>query len=99
MNLINPGLCHSELARDAGYGLAIMKFFLARSTEAGSRTLVHAALAGPETHGQYQNNCKNEEPAPLVVGGEGKEVQERVWDELASILEGIVPGVMRNIGV
>lgn len=58
INLINPGLCHSELARDAGWGLYIMKLLLARTTEHGSRTLVHAAQGGAETHGQYLSNCR-----------------------------------------
>ena len=53
LNYVNPGLCHSELARNSGYTLAILKFFLARSTEVGSRTLVTAACAGHESHGQY----------------------------------------------
>ena len=58
VNYLNPGLCHSELARDAGWFLYIMKLILARTTEQGSRTLVHAALAGEETNGQYLSNCK-----------------------------------------
>lgn len=35
-----------------------MKFFLARSTEQGSRTLVSAATAGEETHGAYLSDCR-----------------------------------------
>ena len=35
----------------------IAKFLLARTTEAGSRTLVAAAAAGPETHGKYMADC------------------------------------------
>lgn len=58
LNFLNPGLCHSELGRDAGWGLTILKFFLARTTEAGSRTLVAAAYAGTESHGQYLSNCR-----------------------------------------
>ena len=58
INYINPGLCHSELARDAGYGLAFMKLLLARSTEHGSRSLVNAVEGGEETHGQYMSQCR-----------------------------------------
>ena len=58
MNYLNPGLCHSELARDAGWGLAIVKFFFARTTEVGSRTLVNAIEGGEATHGQYLSSCK-----------------------------------------
>ena len=58
INMPNPGLCHSELAREAGWILMLMKFFLARSTEHGSRTLVSAVEGGPETDGQYLSNCR-----------------------------------------
>lgn len=57
INYLNPGLCHSELARDSGWGLYLVKLALARSTEYGSRTLVHAAEAGMESHGQYMSDC------------------------------------------
>lgn len=58
INYINPGLCHSELARDAPLWLHVMKFFLARSTEHGSRSLVNAVEGGEETHGQYLSDCQ-----------------------------------------
>lgn len=59
INYLNPGLCHSELARDSGWGLAIMKALLARSTEVGSRTLVHAGTeAGTESHGHYLSSSR-----------------------------------------
>lgn len=58
INFLNPGLCHSELARDAGWTLYIMKLLLARSTECGSRTLVNAVEAGHESHGQYMSDCE-----------------------------------------
>lgn len=60
LNFPNPGLCHSNLGRNwpsfkqALFGF--VKFILARSTEVGSRTLVNAALAGPESDGQYMND-------------------------------------------
>ena len=58
INYLNPGLCHSDLARDAGWFLYFMKLLLARTTEYGSRTLVHAANAGEESNGQYLSDCK-----------------------------------------
>jgi len=58
INFVNPGLCHSELAREGAISLTIMKFFLARSTECGSRTLVNATEGGQESHGQYLNACR-----------------------------------------
>ncbi|KAF2109343.1 hypothetical protein BDV96DRAFT_615734 [Lophiotrema nucula] len=97
INYVNPGLCQSELAREAGLFLAVMKFFLARSTEVGSRTLVHAASQGPETHGEYLSNCTITQPAPLVLSAEGYKLQERVWGELSKRLEAIQPGITKNL--
>ena len=35
-----------------------LKTLFAYSTEEGSRTLVHAASAGPQSHGVYMTGCK-----------------------------------------
>lgn len=58
INLINPGLCHSDLARELGWGLYFFKLLFARTTEAGSRTLVTGGTAGTESHGQYMDSCR-----------------------------------------
>jgi NAD(P)-dependent dehydrogenase (short-subunit alcohol dehydrogenase family) len=58
LNMLNTGLCHSELARDGGRRMAIMKTLLVRATEEGSRTLGAAAVAGPESHGRYKTDAK-----------------------------------------
>lgn len=58
INFPNPGLCQSELAREGLISVKIMKFLLARSTECGSRTLVNATEAGPESQGQYLSACR-----------------------------------------
>jgi len=103
LNFLNPGFCHSELSRDAadgslikGWLLSAMKALVARTTEVGSRTLVHAASAGRESHGMYLSDSKVTPPAILVTGPEGKPLQEKVWGELREILEGIQPGVTSN---
>lgn len=57
INLLNPGLCHSELGREAGLFFTILKAIFARTTEHGSRALVNAAEGGPEMHGQYLSDC------------------------------------------
>ena len=57
ISALNPGLCYSELTRDAtgvkGLAVKIFKALLARTTEVGSRTLVHAAGSGQESQGEY----------------------------------------------
>ncbi|KAF2627903.1 short chain dehydrogenase [Macroventuria anomochaeta] len=97
INCVNPGLCHSELAREAGWGLTILKFFLARSAELGSRNLVHAASLGPESHGQYVSDCVVTQPSKYVLSQEGWRDQQRVWNELAAKLERIQKGITSNL--
>ncbi|KAL7779016.1 hypothetical protein CFE70_008519 [Pyrenophora teres f. teres 0-1] len=71
----------------------IFAFFMARTTEVGSRTLVHAGLQGEESHGKYFSDCQVTEPSPYVRSEEGKRDQGRVWKELVEKLEGIKEGV------
>lgn len=96
INFLNPGLCHSSLGREQGLFFTLFKLVLARRTEVGARTLVHAASAGEESHGQYLSDCKVTPPAPLVLGPEGPETQRRVWAELSEKLEQIHPGILNN---
>lgn len=97
VNSLDPGFCESELARDqTGIFFPVMKFFFARSTEKGSRTLIHASSCGSETHGKYLSDCKIAEPAAIVTGPGGKELQKRLWVELTEKLEMIQPGVTAN---
>ncbi len=37
--------------------VGVVNSIVARSTEAGSRTLLAAAAAGDETHGKYMTDC------------------------------------------
>lgn len=98
INLVDPGLCHSDLGRDyPTWGFFFIKLVLARSTEAGSRTLVHAGSAGRESHGQYLEDCQMSQPAPLVTSPKGKADQDRAWKELVVRLERIQPGVTANL--
>ena len=99
LNYLNPGLCHSELAREAGMSLKIMKLLFARSTEVGSRTLMAAAAAGPESHGKYMTDAKVDDSqlSPFVRSDDGKAAAEKVWTELSEILENVQPGVTKNL--
>lgn len=77
--------------------MVIMKFFLARTTEKGSRTLVAAVVAGEESHGMYIGDCTVVDPSAFVLSDEGKKTGERVYEELMGILEGIQPGIGKNV--
>jgi hypothetical protein len=101
LNTLTPGFCHSELMRHAVFPLNLLgwigKKLIGRTTEMGSRTLVVAAGAGEETHGEYCVDCKPRVPGPWVRSEKGQETQKRVYEELLAILEDIEPGVTKNI--
>ncbi|OBT98669.1 hypothetical protein VE01_03237 [Pseudogymnoascus verrucosus] len=101
LNDVNPGLCHSELDKEAkgiaSYILSVAKALMARTTEVGGRTLVHSAAAGTESHGQYMSEAKVKEPSTFVRSAEGAKTQERVHKELMDILETIQPGITDKI--
>ncbi|KZT39202.1 NAD(P)-binding protein [Sistotremastrum suecicum HHB10207 ss-3] len=92
VNAVTPGLCHSKITRDLkGIGAAIYEVFVylfARSTEAGSRTIVHAALSGSQENMQakYLNTCRVAEESDFILSVEGPKVQDRLWNETIDIL-------------
>ncbi|KAG6818522.1 hypothetical protein H0H93_004324, partial [Arthromyces matolae] len=105
VNGVNPGLCHSELARDVkgiqAIVIWILKLFLARTPEQGARQLVYAALGGETGDGQveekfrgaYVSSAQVKEPSDFVIGEEGKVVREKLWQEVVDILEKVDPKV------
>lgn len=60
VSVVNPGWAKTNMGSGEKSGLfaAFGRRFIARETEVGSRTLVHAAEGGLETHGQYLSDCK-----------------------------------------
>lgn len=98
INHSNPGWVVTDAVREwSGLKLLVFKFFraiFARTTEVGSRTTVHAAEGGEETHGQYLDDCAIGERSALL---QDDTVQKKVWAELARKLEGIQPGVLQNL--
>ncbi|KAK7737463.1 hypothetical protein SLS53_006536 [Cytospora paraplurivora] len=99
LNIVNPGLCHSELLRDGGFFYTAIKFFLARATETGSRTLVTAGTVGKESHGKFMENgvVADEALSEFVQSENGKKASEKLWKELSEILDQIETGVTKNI--
>lgn len=101
VSAVNPGLCHSRLTRDTDsnpflkFALRIYKGLLARTTEMGSRTLVHAAIQSGERerHGHYLSSCEVTEESDYALSAEGREVSMRLWHETLKILGDIDPRV------
>lgn len=99
LNMLNPGLCHSELVREGSIPVSILKALLARTTEVGSRTLFHSAMAGKESHGTYMHDGKigQEHLSPFVTSKDGEVAAQKVWTQLSSILETIQSGVTKDL--
>jgi hypothetical protein len=56
-------------------------------------------VAGLESHGKYMADGKVDDDAlsEFARSADGKEAGVKVWKELSGILEGIEPGVTRNL--
>jgi NAD(P)-dependent dehydrogenase (short-subunit alcohol dehydrogenase family) len=59
LNMIDPGLCHSNLLRHSdSFGFRVFKCLFARTPEVGGRTIANGGeLNNFETHGKYLSNC------------------------------------------
>lgn len=55
VNAVTPGFCKSELLtrEKAPWSLKLLQALVARRVEEGSKTLLHAATQGAETHGKW----------------------------------------------
>jgi hypothetical protein len=62
VNVVSPGLSRTELGRNAPPEFLEMMTKRAddhgRTAEEGSRTLLHGAFAGKESHGLYLESCE-----------------------------------------
>ncbi|KAK8091578.1 NAD(P)-binding domain protein [Apiospora hydei] len=92
VNMVSPGLCHSELSREAE-GCRRWRRGGAHDG-GGSRTLVDAGVQGAKSHGQYLADCRIAQPSAVVL--DNPDVQDRLWVELKAKLEAIQPGVTDN---
>jgi NAD(P)-dependent dehydrogenase (short-subunit alcohol dehydrogenase family) len=97
VSAVNPGFCHSRLGREVDSNPFLK--LLARTTEMGSRTLVHAAIepGERERHGHYLSSCKVTEESDYVLSVEGREVSKRLWYETLKILGDVDPRVNKIV--
>ncbi|KAG1812102.1 uncharacterized protein BJ212DRAFT_1371395 [Suillus subaureus] len=101
VSAVNPGFCHSRLTREdesnpiLNFAKSIYKGLVARTTEMGSRTLVHAAIEPGERdrHGYYLSSCEVTEESDYALSAEGREVSKRLWHETLKVLGDIDPRV------
>ncbi|KAH7925394.1 NAD(P)-binding protein [Leucogyrophana mollusca] len=105
VSAVNPGFCHSSLTRESEsqfplkWMIYAFKAAFARTSDMGSRTLVHA-LTDPEErafHGHYVTNCEVVEESDLLLGEDGKRLSERIWNETVEVLQLVDPRVKQII--
>jgi retinol dehydrogenase 12 len=93
INNVAPGLCKTNLFRnDMRFVTRVVLKILARTSEQGARTLVHGAIAGKESNGQYLSECQVKEASAFVSSAQGDATAERIWKELVSVYEKVKPG-------
>ncbi|KAL4062124.1 short-chain dehydrogenase [Scleroderma citrinum] len=105
---VNPGFCRSRLFRDTEtkwYTRPFASFLnyspLSRTSEEGSRTLLHAAIGGEDSaiHGRYLSGCEVLEESSYLFTPEGKAFSGRLWTETVDLLSKVdnrVPGIIKQ---
>ncbi|GAB1319361.1 Ketoreductase (KR) domain-containing protein [Madurella fahalii] len=97
INSLDPCFCKTGLGRGLSGPLRVLRVFeaiAARPAEEGSRLVVQAASAGPETHGLYMRAGKVRAYEPVALD-EAKGAH--VWEALSRRLEALSPGVLSNL--
>ncbi|KAJ8125837.1 hypothetical protein O1611_g7801 [Lasiodiplodia mahajangana] len=95
VNATCPGLCKTNMIKDLPLVfrmfMAVRYFFLGRSAEQGSRTLVSATTLGIDSHGKFWNNDKYHEMSSFLSSERSQELYAETWNEILSILREHVP--------
>ncbi|KAI6034816.1 short-chain dehydrogenase [Pisolithus marmoratus] len=105
---VHPGFCRSNLFRtlDSKWYTQLLiplanVLFAARTSEEGSRTLIHAAIGNDERamHGRYLSSCQVTEESDYLFTPEGKAFSGRLWTETIDVLskvDGRVPEIVKQ---
>ncbi|KAI5458343.1 hypothetical protein BGZ63DRAFT_466852 [Mariannaea sp. PMI_226] len=101
INLVCPGFCSTDLNKNAPLAIrersAKSKAEYGRSPDHGSRTLLYAAVAGPESHGKLTASCEiaDDQIPSWMTDAHGQETAQQVWDILVKELDSIEPGAVK----
>ncbi|KAK3070409.1 hypothetical protein LTR53_010531 [Teratosphaeriaceae sp. CCFEE 6253] len=94
-----PGICKSDIFRDdvgvvKQIGMSAAMTFLARTTEVGGRTLVHAVEPGlsVEAHGEFLVDCQIMSEVPELDNEQGRGLAGKWTEELTMLLDQIESG-------
>ncbi|EJU04178.1 NADP-binding protein [Dacryopinax primogenitus] len=99
-NSVNPGFCRSSLGRNVrSWRFWFYTQLVARTTEVGSRTLVHAAVGKDldDMYGEYVESCFVSSPSALVRSRRGKMIRDKLWAQTIELLSEVDPEVPRII--
>ncbi|KZO98826.1 NAD(P)-binding protein [Calocera viscosa TUFC12733] len=102
VNAVAPGFCHSQLLRNVNsWGFWLYAQVMARRTEVGSRTLVHAAVGKDldGKSGQYVESCFVSKPSELVRSERGKQIRDKLWADTIlelTLVDHEVPNIVKK---
>ena len=103
ITLVNPSMCVSSIGRNgsafAQAAASIVMFVVARSAAVGARTYVYGANPGPQSHGMFMSDGKNQDVEAWIYSEMGKKAQAKVFEQTMRILEQRKPGVGRGVGL
>jgi hypothetical protein len=102
INLVNPGFCSTTLGSDGEpfpLLVRIIRGFLDRTVEVGSRTLVLAASAPASSHGVFQSDGANQDVEAWIYKDVGRRAQAKVFEQTMRVLKERWPGVVREAGL
>ena len=102
INLVNPGLCTSNLERNSGQAPAVVRIvrrILDRTTEVGSRTLVLGASAPASSHGEFQSDGENQDVEAWIYTDVGRRAQKKTFEQTLRILEARKSGIAHEAGL
>ncbi|KAJ6021665.1 NAD(P)-binding protein [Penicillium herquei] len=101
INLVNPGLCTSNLERSGKPSLLlrIVHRILDRTIEVGNRTLVLGASAPLSSHGEFQSDGANQDVEAWIYTEVGQRVQKKVFEQTMQILEARKSGIALEAGL
>ncbi|KAF5006550.1 hypothetical protein FDECE_7076 [Fusarium decemcellulare] len=99
LNFVCPGLCKTDISRNATSEVqemaAKMMEATGRTSEDGSRPVLFAAIAGPNSHGKFTADCEVKDDSVIpdwIKGKEAREGLQRLWDAIAKEIESVEPG-------
>ncbi|KAK7054188.1 short-chain dehydrogenase/reductase family protein [Favolaschia claudopus] len=102
VNNVCPGMVKTNL--EAGQPwiiravMSVVKGIRGRTAEVGARTLINAAIAGPETHGEMLADYEIY-PYNFLKTNEGKKMETKVWEESLAAFESSSPGSVQAAGL